>query len=362
MIAEGAMAIGCNFFAGNPIPPAVGIYNSLTRELQQKGLVAMNAPDDESALAYCIGASQRGAKAMTVTSGTGWASMIDTFQYALMTETPVVISVVQHLGPSTGGPTRGGQGDIWLVEFASSGGYTIPIFTPSNLKESYELTIHAFNWAERLRMPVILLTDQEIANTGESFDYTKLSEIPRFDRQYFSGAGNYVTFEFVPDFGEIPEFSPIGGENKVTITGAIHNKEGKSLTNSRETMDVLQHLENKVEYFQSDLWMAETDLEPGGETLVISYGNTARAAEEGVRQARRSGKKVSSIKILSLFPVPYGPLQQAAAGVTRIVIPEENRNGQYAQLIRKYFTNQEIIQINKMGSPVSPAEIFTEIK
>ena len=115
MIAEGAIAAGCKFFAGYPITPASGIYKSMIDELPKRGDVAIGAPDEISALAFCVGASQRGFKAMTATSGPGFSLMIETLQYAVMTETPLVIALVQRLGPSTGGATQGGQGDVLLA-------------------------------------------------------------------------------------------------------------------------------------------------------------------------------------------------------------------------------------------------------
>ena len=115
MVAEGALAAGCRFFAGYPITPASEIYEVMMRELPGRGGLALSAPDEISSLCYCVGASLRGLKAMTATSGPGWALMTETLQYALMTETPVVIALVQHLGPSTGGATQGAQGDVWLA-------------------------------------------------------------------------------------------------------------------------------------------------------------------------------------------------------------------------------------------------------
>jgi len=161
MIAEGAIAAGCRFFAGYPITPASGIYKSMIELLQQRGDVAVSAPDEISALAYCVGASMRGYKAMTATSGPGWALMIETVQYALMTETPLVIAMVQRLGPCTGGATQGAQGDILLTEYCTSGGYTIPVLCASTAAECYELTQVAFTWAEQLRTPVVILSDKE---------------------------------------------------------------------------------------------------------------------------------------------------------------------------------------------------------
>ena len=165
MLAEGALAAGCRFFAGYPITPASEVYEVMMRELPTRGGLALSAPDEISSLCYCVGASLRGLKAMTATSGPGWALMIETAQYALMTETPVVVALVQRLGPSTGGATQGAQGDIGLAEFSTSGGYTLPVFSPSNAAESFELAIHAFNWSERLRTPVLLLSDKEVGMT-----------------------------------------------------------------------------------------------------------------------------------------------------------------------------------------------------
>jgi len=130
MVARGALAAGCDFFAGYPITPSSEIYTRMMKALPALGGVSVGTPDEISALSYAVGAALSGARAMTATSGPGWCLMIETMQYALMTETPVVIVVVQRLGPATGGATQGAQGDVLLVEHATSGGYTIPVLAP----------------------------------------------------------------------------------------------------------------------------------------------------------------------------------------------------------------------------------------
>ena len=146
LVALGALAAGCRFFSGYPITPSSEIYQAMMEELPRRDGLALAAPDEISALAYCVGASLAGYKAMSATSGPGWCLMIETVQYAVMTETPVVIAIVQRLGPSTGGATQGAQGDVLLAEFCVSGGYTIPVFAPSNARECYELAQTAFEW------------------------------------------------------------------------------------------------------------------------------------------------------------------------------------------------------------------------
>ena len=170
LCARAAIDAGCRFFAGYPITPASAIFANLVRELPRRGGVAMSSPDEISAIAYCIGASLRGIPSMTATSGPGWCLMSESVGYALMAEVPVVIAVVQRLGPSTGGATAGAQGDIGLVSEAVSGGYRFPIFSPSTAAECYTDTLRAFYWAERLRSPVVLLSDKEVASTAEVVD------------------------------------------------------------------------------------------------------------------------------------------------------------------------------------------------
>ena len=359
MMAEGAIQAGCRFFAGYPITPASGIFKTMIDLLPSKGGVALGAPDEISAIAYCIGASMKGVKAMTATSGPGWALMIESVQYALMTETPLVVALVQRLGPSTGGATQGAQGDVLLAEFATSGGYTIPMLCPTNAQECFELTVLAFTWAELYRTPVILLTDKEVGMTAERIDEDSLPKITSQDRMCTraeNGAVSDGTYFFLAP-QEIPAFSPVGGAVKVTATGSAHDKRGKLQKNSPETLEVLLHLEEKLRWREQDLAVVDADLEEGAATLVMSYGVTSRAAKDAVRSVRKRGEKVSFLGIQSLFPVPRKKIEQALQGVDRVVVAEENIKGLYRSVIERYCSGRSVVGVNKIGSMITPMEI-----
>jgi 2-oxoglutarate ferredoxin oxidoreductase subunit alpha len=370
MIAEGALRAGCSFFAGYPITPASGIYETMMSRLPKHGGggIAISAPDEISALAYCVGASLRGVKAMTATSGPGWALMIETVQYAVMTETPVVVAVVQRLGPSTGGATQGAQGDILLTEFATSGGYTIPIFCPSNPLECFELTVLAFNWSERLRTPVILLTDKEIAMTYESVDLSELHDLSALERPIFAPRGGdgegipprFRTYGF-EEAQEAPKFSPVGGPWKVTATGSMHDKSGRLRKNTDESIDVLHHLQRKIADRADELAIVKTDLEPGAGIAVLSYGITARTAHEAVLRARTVGRRASWLNVLSLFPIPEKKILLALDGIQKVIIPEENLTGQYRLVIQHLLDGREVVGVNRVGGMITPEEILREI-
>lgn len=370
MVVEGALAAGCRFFSGYPITPASEIYQLMTEYLSARGDVAISAPDEITTLCYCVGASQRGFKAMTATSGPGWCLMIETVQYAIMTETPVVIALVQRLGPSTGGATQGAQGDILLAESVVSGGYTIPVFYPSNPVECYELTVHAFNWAETLRTPVVLLSDKEVGTTSESIDLSELKRIPVVERKAFEpvtrqgmalqSQSPFMTCSF-KDPEDIPSFSPVGDRHKVTITGSAHNKLGQLRKNDPETLEVLVHLQKKIEHRTSEMAMVKADVQPEAKTLIISFGITARTAREAVKIARRQGLKVSLLQLLTLFPIPVREILDHLNDARRIVIAEENLTGQYRGLIKHLFDGREVIGVNKIASMIRPKEIVSAL-
>jgi len=360
MTAEGAIKAGCKFFAGYPITPASGIYKGLIDLLPLNNGIAISSPDEISALAYCVGASMRGVKAMTATSGPGWALMIETVQYALITETPVVICVVQRLGPCTGGATQGAQGDILITEFATSGGYTIPVLYPSNAKECYELTIEAFNWAEKYRTPVVLLSDKEIGMTTESVDYNKLKLSSTVQRHQISeNDADYDKWKMYgfdsPDM--IAKFAPLGSKVKVTATGSAHNAKGSLKKNDPETLATLKHLEDKIQAHRDEMVLVKEDHEEGADTLVISFGITARTMKDAVIASRKQGRKVSSLTIYSMFPIPTKAILKAAEGCKNIIVAEENISGQYRMLIEPGLKDFSVTGVNKMGSMITPNDI-----
>ena len=342
MVAEGALTAGCRFFAGYPIAPAFEVFHVMTEALPQAGGLAVSAPDDITALQYCIGASMAGYRAMTATSGPGWSLMIESVQYALMTETPLVVVVVQRLGPATGGATHGAQGDVRLVEFCTSGGYTIPVFAPSTAADSFALTIEAFNWAERLRMPVVLLSDKEVGTTIQRLDRAELT---------------------APDIVQrAAPFTPVGGPAKVALTGSAHDRCGRLMKPAGEALELLRALEAKV-VAQAHA-MARFQYRPvsNADVVMISFGVTARAMKEACHHFQDTGERlVTCLKLETLFPVPERIIRHAAASARRILVCEENLTGQYAAVIESVL-GRPVERLTKLGALITPDEIIAAVR
>ena len=360
MSAKAALDAGCRFFAGYPITPASQIFSAMTASLPDMGGLAVSAPDEISALALCIGASLRGVKSMTATSGPGWCLMTESFAYALMTETPVVVAVVQRLGPSTGAATQGAQGDIALVSGATSGAYTFPVFAPSTAAECYAETLRAFEWSERLRSPVVILSDKEVASTAEVVALQDLPEPSIGGRTPWPGGPGFRTYGWNQEH-DVPPFVPVGGSPVVTVTGSAHDRAGLLKKNDPETLANLRHLQAKIDAAEPEIGLVDADIPPGATTLVLSYGVSARASRDAVAAARRAGQDVGFANVRTLFPVPKTALAAALRGVETVVLPEENHGGQYRQVLGDVLAGRRVHAVNKIGAAITPREILDAI-
>ncbi|MBO5003289.1 2-oxoacid:acceptor oxidoreductase subunit alpha, partial [Methanocorpusculaceae archaeon] len=152
--AEGALAAGCRFFAGYPITPSTEIAERMASRLPKVGGTFVQMEDELASMAAIVGGSWAGARSMTATSGPGFSLMMENIGYAAITETPCVVVNVQRGGPSTGQPTMAAQGDMMQVRYGSHGDYSIIALSPSSVQEMFDLTVKAFNLADRFRTPV----------------------------------------------------------------------------------------------------------------------------------------------------------------------------------------------------------------
>jgi len=356
MCVRGALAAGCRFFAGYPITPSSEIYSEMMRRLPSLGGVAVGTPDEISALSYALGASMMNSRAMTATSGPGWSLMVETAQYALMTETPIVIVIVQRLGPATGGATQGAQGDVLFVEYSTSGGYPIPILAPVDAMDCYALTARAFRIADELRTPVIVLSDKEVGTTIESVDMTALPTVDVPAREMADPNETFVSYA-IHRLEDVPKFAPVGGTQKVTITGSAHNQFGELRKNDPETIRQLEHLEAKITGRAAQLEHVRHVVNPHAKTLLLSYGISARTCRQVVKDLSSQGTPVNLLEVLSLFPVPRNGIETALEGIERVVVVEENRTGLYARELGSILKGVGVRQVNQIGAMISPERI-----
>lgn len=359
-IVRGAIDSGCNFFAGYPITPATDILLYMIRELPKVGGIAMQAEDEIASMGFCIGAAMTGKRVMTATSGPGISLYSENIGLAIMGEVPMVVVDVQRMGPATGGATTVAQGDIQFLRWGTSGGYPVIVLAPSSVPECYSLTCKAFDLAERFRVPVFLATDKETVLTLTTVDEAEFEKMAVRGRNFASGNNEFIPYRAsAPD--EVPDFSPFGGEHILRFTTSTHDERGQLTKSPEKVRRLNERLAGKVEAHVDEISMVKADLQEEAETLVVSYGVTARAAEEAVRTVRKEGKPISSLILYSLWPVPAQAIRDALKGIRRVIIPELNLGQYNLEVERLVKEGVKVIGINRVdGDLISPLDIILQ--
>jgi 2-oxoglutarate ferredoxin oxidoreductase subunit alpha len=359
-IVRGALHSGCNFFAGYPITPATDILLYMLKELPKVGGVAIQAEDEIASMGFCIGAAMTGKRVMTATSGPGISLYSENIGLAIMGEVPMVIVDVQRMGPATGGATTVAQGDIQFLRWGTSGGYPVIVLSPSNVPECYQLTCKAFDLAERFRVPVFLATDKETALTMATAEVEAFKALPVRERIVAPSGREFIPYLDNATDG-VPEFSPYGAAHIVRFTTSTHDEYGQLTKIPDKVRKLNQRLARKVDSYLDEISMVRADLQPGAETLIISYGITARATEEAVERICERGGKVSSLTLYTLWPVAEREIRAALIGIKRVIVPELNL-GQYRREIDRLVPKGvEVVGVNRVdGELISPEEILIQ--
>ncbi|MCP4744575.1 MAG: pyruvate flavodoxin/ferredoxin oxidoreductase [Desulfobacteraceae bacterium] len=356
-IARAAIHAGCRFFAGYPITPATTIYQNMLRFLPPLGGICLQGEDEIASIGFCLGAAMSGQKAMTATSGPGISLYSENISFAIGSEIPLVIVNVQRLGPSTGSATRGADGDVQFMQWGNSGGMPVIVLAPVDVRDCYELTVWAFNLAERYRCPVFLAANKEIAMTRESIDLAKVKLPDLESRRYCDENKPFAPFE-IEQGRKAPDFLPIGGSRLVRQTSSTHGEDGYITVDTETIARTQARLLEKLTSTVDDFTFFEADLQKNAKTLILAYGVTSRAAKHAVKVLRQRGQAVSLLILKTLWPVPQRLLKEQLACVDRVVVVEMNL-GQYVREIERLCENTQVVFIGQMnGELISPQQIM----
>lgn len=359
---EGAIAAGMRFYAGYPITPSTEIAELSAEKLPLVGGKFIQMEDEIASMAAIIGASLTGLKSMTATSGPGFSLKQENIGYAGIAEVPCVIVNVQRGGPSTGQPTSPAQGDVMQARWGTHGDHPIIALTPSSVRETYDLTIRAFNLSEKYRVPVILLMDEVIAHMREKVQLPDPSEIEIVDRKKPTcNSEEYLPYKAEEDL--VPPMADFGTGYRYHVTGLVHDETGFP-SNSPEVADkLIRRLSNKIEMHKDDIISWEEENTEDAEILILSYGCVARAAKSAVKALRSKGVKVGFIRPISIWPFPEKRLKELTAGVKTIVVAEMNLGQLVLEVERICGALARIERVNKVnGEIIYPEEIIEKIE
>jgi len=336
LCAVAALHAGCRFFAGYPITPSSEVLHLLSELMPKVGGYLVQTEDELSAIGAVIGGSFSGVKSMTATSGPGLALMTEMLGLASMAEIPAVIIDVQRGGPSTGLPTKSEQSDLWQALWGSHGDAPRVVLAPADVEDCFHATVAAFNIAEEAQMPVIVLSDQFIAQRSETLSMLTLD--------------HEVIGRQVPSAGDLREYkrykdtksgiSPMswpgmkGGEYQTN--GLEHEEDG-----SPSSMYLVHEKMNAKRYRKLRAVRAKYSFyrRYGAEKAdvgIICWGSSKGPVKEAVQKATARGERVSAFVPQLLYPFPYHEFNEYLKTVDNVIVMELSYSAQFYKYLQTF--------------------------
>jgi 2-oxoglutarate ferredoxin oxidoreductase subunit alpha len=365
LCAAAAIFAGCAFFSGYPITPSTEIMQFLDREIWKYGGTVLQAEDEIAGIGAVVGASFAGKKAMTATSGPGMSLKTEMLGLASIAELPLVCVNVQRGGPSTGMPTKAEQSDLFQAVFSAHGDCLRPVLAPTNVADTFGITVEAFNLAEYYQTPIIILSDQEIAQRKEIVAAVNTSNFQIIERRRPTDAelAKYSRFKLT-ESGISPISHPgmLGGN--YLASGIEHNEVGRP-TASGEMHGRMN--EKRFRKFaplkdRRDLFTIEGD--PDAPIGLVSWGSVAGVAKEALRLAQAEGLHVKLLVPKLLYPVAEPVYQDFFASVSRGLFVEQSYQSQLYRLVRMFVDLPALVQpMAKSGAnPIQPTEVLNRLR
>src|SRR5512136_91096 len=353
--AEGAIAAGCRFFAGYPITPSTEIAEHLARRLPEVNGVFIQMEDELGSLAAVIGASAAGTRAMTATSGPGFSLMMENLGLAVMLELPCVIVYIQRGSPSTGLPTMVGQADVMQARFGSHGDYEIAAYAPWSPQETFDLTVHSFNVANRYRSPVLLMSDEVIGHMIERVVIPPEDQIPHWERKQPPHPPNGRFDPFLAEDADlVPPIAHAGEGYRVHFTGLTHDEHGYPDMSAETHHRLVTRLVEKIRRNADQLIRTDGYYLDDARIVVIAYGCTARSARRAVFAARQNGIPAGLLRLVSIWPFPEQIVKELAGRAASFIVAEMNL-GQMIREVQRH-VRQPVRGVFHAGGALIPPE------
>ncbi|PSP74264.1 2-oxoacid:acceptor oxidoreductase subunit alpha [Halobacteriales archaeon QS_3_64_16] len=377
-VAYGALDAGCRFIAGYPMTPWTDVFTIMSQNLPAFGGIAEQVEDEIAAASLAIGASHAGVKAMSGSSGGGYALMSEPLGLAEMTETPLVLIEAMRAGPSTGMPTKPEQGDLEHVLYTSQGDSNRVVFAPGTVEECYEQTRDAFHIAYDYQIPVTVIIDQKLSG-----EITNIEE-DLFDREPDPSLGSVLTEEEIADAphhesGIFDRFQhDPGTDNGVSPRSIPGQKGGRFLATGNEHTPqghIEEDPDNRV--FQMDRRMRKLDAIRGeldefspphqtaygpdeAEHGILTWGSQQGTVEEAIDRLNDDGHSVKALGVSDLMPYPETEVTEFLESVEECLVVEMNASAQFRGLTQKelgQFGEKLSSLLKYNGNPFEPAEI-----
>ena len=365
-VGLGAATAGVSFYAAYPMSPSTGILNYLATHQKRLEIAVEQAEDEIGAINMALGAAYGGGRAMVGTSGGGFALMNEGLGMSGVGEIPLVIAEVQRPGPATGLPTRTSQGDLNFVINSSQGEFPMMVIAPKDQEDAFYQTFRAHNLAEKYQIPVIVLSDQFLADSSSDIKKMNLNELKIERNLYFNDEENeeeYKRYKFTDD-GISPRAYPGSLENDtILVDSHEHNEYGRVTEDIDLRNAMVNKRENKInKLIEKDLKEAEFYGKEDADYLLIGWGSTYGPILEAADKLIKKGINAGFLSFNDIWPLPKTKLKKWAKKDVEKIVIENNAKGQFSRLIGSELQIEIENKILKYsGRPFSGDEIYERI-
>jgi 2-oxoglutarate/2-oxoacid ferredoxin oxidoreductase subunit alpha len=363
--AAAAIFAGCEFFGGYPITPSSEVMQFLGREIWKYGGAMMQAEDEIAGVGAVVGASFAGKKALTATSGPGMSLKTEMLGLATIAELPLVCINVQRGGPSTGIPTKSEQSDLYQAAFSAHGDAVRPVLAPTSVGDTFGVTVEAFNIAEEFQTPVIILSDQEIAQRKETVDLIDTSKFKIVNRRTptASELENYLRFRNT-DSGISPISHPGMPKGNYLASGIEHNEAGAPTAKGEIHARMNEKRIRKFNPLKHRRDLFRIEGEPDAKIGLVSWGSVAGVASEALVLAKARGMNVKLLIPYLLYPIAEEVFNDFFSGLKKGLVVEQSHQGQLYRMLRMYVNVPAGVEsLSKSGSnPILATEVVDRLQ
>ncbi|ADB46484.1 2-oxoacid:acceptor oxidoreductase subunit alpha [Acidaminococcus fermentans DSM 20731] len=358
-MTAGAIAAGARFFAGYPISPSSEVAKAAAKELPRHGGIYIQMEDELSSMAALLGASLAGKKAFTATSGPGFSLMQENLGLGIMSELPCVLYNVQRSGPSTGAATKPAQGDLMQAKYGTHGDHSIIAISPSSVQDCYDLSITAFNLAEKYRTPVIFLADEVVGHLRETLTIREPEpdEIINRKAPATKNQADFRPYDYSST--EVAPMVAVGDRDLLMrTTGSTHDEKGEFCPSPENIDRVTHYLVDKIEKHVDDITITRKYQMDDADVVLISFGCSVRSSLSAIEILRKKGVKAGLLQLVTVWPMPEKEIRAALQQAKIVIVPELNL-GQLAGEVRKYNDyGCKVLQANRTdGILLTPQQI-----
>ncbi len=358
-VALGALAAGLQFLSGYPMTPWSSVLNAVGSRARRWGVVVEQAEDEIAAMNMALGASYAGVRAMTGSSGGGFALMVETLGLASCSETPLVVVESMRPGPSTGLPTRTSQGDLSFILYASQDDSPRAVLAPGTPAQGFALTAKAFNLADRYQLPVFLLTDQYFADTSFTHETSDFPTEVEIDRALEMGEASEVYDRYaITESGvsprRLPGFGPV-----VVADSDEHTPDGHLTEDLKVRVKMHDKRLRKLQGLVQELNGIATAGAMDAPLTLACWGSSLGPVSEAVARLNAAGTPARMVHLSELWPFPRDAVTRAVGGAKKLVMVEMNATGQLNRLLRQETgLAAEHLVLKYDGAPFTPEYIL----